>query len=92
MWILKQHLKTSVRKLKLGHSSSSVCPVEASLNEPVICYILDGVLILYSIITTVLFFIVKVTLIGWISFTLRSNSSQTISIGLRSGDCGGQVI
>ncbi|XP_041723871.1 T-cell surface glycoprotein CD3 zeta chain-like [Coregonus clupeaformis] len=32
---------------------------EASLNEPVICYILDGVLILYSIITTVLFFKVK---------------------------------
>uniref|UniRef100_A0A673Y0X3 Uncharacterized protein n=1 Tax=Salmo trutta TaxID=8032 RepID=A0A673Y0X3_SALTR len=47
--------------LKLGHSSSSVCPVEASLNEPVICYILDGVLILYSIITTVLFFKVKVS-------------------------------
>uniref|UniRef100_A0A8C7UUP4 Uncharacterized protein n=1 Tax=Oncorhynchus mykiss TaxID=8022 RepID=A0A8C7UUP4_ONCMY len=33
----------------------------ASLNEPVICYILDGVLILYSIITTVLFFKVKVS-------------------------------
>jgi hypothetical protein len=26
------------------------------------------------------------------SFNLRSNSSQTISIGLRSGDFGGQVI
>jgi hypothetical protein len=26
------------------------------------------------------------------SFTLRSDSSQTISIWLRSGDCGGQVI
>ena len=25
-------------------------------------------------------------------FTLRSNSSQTISIGFRLGDCGGQVI
>ena len=31
-------------------------------------------------------------LVGCFSFTLRSNSSQTISIGLRSGDCGGQVI
>ena len=31
-------------------------------------------------------------LVGSFSFTLRSNSSQTISIGLRLGDCGGQVI
>ena len=31
-------------------------------------------------------------LVGCLSFTLRSNSSQRISIGLRSGDCGGQVI
>ena len=31
-------------------------------------------------------------LVGCFSFTLRSNSSQIISIGLRSGDCGGQVI
>jgi hypothetical protein len=31
-------------------------------------------------------------LVGCFSFTLRSNSSQTIAIGLRSGDCGGQVI
>jgi hypothetical protein len=31
-------------------------------------------------------------LVGCFFFTLRSNSSQTISIGLRSGDCGGQVI
>ena len=27
-----------------------------------------------------------------LAFTLLSNSSQTISIGLRSGNCGGQVI
>ena len=31
-------------------------------------------------------------LVGYISFTLRFNSSQTISIVLRLGDCGGQVI
>ena len=31
------------------------------------------------------------TLVGCFSFTLRSNSSQTITIGLRSGDCGGLV-
>jgi hypothetical protein len=31
-------------------------------------------------------------LVGCFYFTLLSNSSQTISIGLRSGDCGGQVI
>ena len=31
-------------------------------------------------------------LVGCFSFNLRSNSAQTISIGLRSGDCGGQVI
>ena len=30
--------------------------------------------------------------VGCFSFTLQSNSSQTISIGLRSSDCGGQVI
>ena len=30
--------------------------------------------------------------LGCFSFILQSNSSQTISIGLRSGDCGGQVI
>ena len=30
-------------------------------------------------------------LVGCFSFTLWSNSPQTISIGLRSGDCGGQV-
>ena len=29
---------------------------------------------------------------GCFSFTLRSNSPQTFSIGFRSGDCGGQVI
>ena len=32
------------------------------------------------------------TLVGCFSFTLQSNSSQTISIGLRSDDCGGQII
>ena len=31
-------------------------------------------------------------LVGCFSFTLQSNSSQTISIGRRLGDCGGQVI
>ena len=31
-------------------------------------------------------------LVGCFSFTLQFNSSQNISIGLRSGDCGGQVI
>ena len=31
-------------------------------------------------------------LVGCFFFTLWSYSSQTISIGLRSGDCGGQVI
>ncbi|CDQ62940.1 unnamed protein product [Oncorhynchus mykiss] len=32
------------------------------------------------------------TLVGCFSFTLRSNSSQTISIGFKPCDCGGQVI
>ena len=31
-------------------------------------------------------------LVGCVSFTVRSNSSQTISIGLRSGDREGQVV
>jgi hypothetical protein len=31
-------------------------------------------------------------LVGCFSFTLWTNSSQTNSIGLWSGDCGGQVI
>jgi hypothetical protein len=31
-------------------------------------------------------------LVGCFSFTLWSDSSKTISIWLRSGDCGGQVI
>ena len=31
-------------------------------------------------------------LVGCFFFTLRSNSSQTISVGFRLGDCGGQVI
>ncbi|XP_041699876.1 T-cell surface glycoprotein CD3 zeta chain isoform X1 [Coregonus clupeaformis] len=33
-----------------------VSSVEASMTEPVICYILDGILLLYCIITTALFF------------------------------------
>ena len=35
---------------------------------------------------------IRWALVSCFSFTLRSNSSQTFSNGLRSGDCAGQVI
>uniref|UniRef100_A0A673YA58 Uncharacterized protein n=1 Tax=Salmo trutta TaxID=8032 RepID=A0A673YA58_SALTR len=41
-------------------SWSSVWPVEASMTEPAICYILDGILLFYCLITTLLFFRAKV--------------------------------
>uniref|UniRef100_A0A8C7C9Z2 T-cell surface glycoprotein CD3 zeta chain n=1 Tax=Oncorhynchus kisutch TaxID=8019 RepID=A0A8C7C9Z2_ONCKI len=41
-------------------SWSSVWPAEASMTEPAICYILDGILLFYCIITTLLFVRAKV--------------------------------
>ncbi|KAL0963515.1 hypothetical protein UPYG_G00307440 [Umbra pygmaea] len=43
----------------LVSSAVSVSASTAGLTEPLICYILDGVLLVYCIVTTVLFFTVK---------------------------------
>uniref|UniRef100_A0A4W5MJ74 Uncharacterized protein n=1 Tax=Hucho hucho TaxID=62062 RepID=A0A4W5MJ74_9TELE len=41
-------------------SIPSIIMSQASMTEPAICYILDGILLFYCIITTLLFFRAKV--------------------------------